>query len=102
FDFVVGQTKNIIQMQTKMADEYANIEKTTSLTKEEIKSLDKELRKLETRTSNSRLRDLAAEAGKLGKDGVADIKRFVEEADKIEVALGEDLGEEGLTKIAKL
>lgn len=102
FDFVIGQTKNIIQMQTKMADEYANIGKTTSLTADEIKKLDNELRTLETRTSNSRLRDLAAEAGKLGKDGVSDIKRFVEEADKIEVALGEDLGEEGLNKIAKL
>lgn len=102
FDFLIGQTKNVIQMQSKMADEYANISKTTSLTAEEIKTLDVELRKLNTRSSNSRLRELAAEAGKLGKDGVADIQAFVKEADMIDVALGEDLGEEGLNKIAKL
>jgi len=102
FDFIMGQTKNIIEMQSKMSREYANIQKTTSLTTDEVKELDKSLRELDTPTSNSRLRVLAAEAGKLGIDGVADLKRFVEEADKIEVALGEDLGEEGLLKIAKL
>lgn len=102
FDFIMGQTRNIIQMQTKMSKEYADIQKTTSLSVAEVKQLDESLRSLDTPTSNSRLRVLAAEAGKLGIDGVADIKKFVEEADKIEVALGEELGEEGLLKIAKL
>src|SRR5690606_33187029 len=94
-------TRNLITAQAKMADGNANIAKTTSLTNAEIKELNKNFKEMDTRTSNSRLRELAAEAGKLGVDGVDNLKKFVKEANVIEVALGEDLGEGGLIKISK-
>ena len=46
--------------------------------------------KTEYRTSRDELLKLAKEAGKLGITGVENIRRFVEQADKINVSLGED------------
>jgi TP901 family phage tail tape measure protein len=45
---------------------------------------------------------LASEAGKLGISGAGNIKKFVKEADMINVALGEDLGEGAILSIGKL
>lgn len=102
FQFLTDQTRNLIGAQKKMADENANIAKTTNLTATEVRELNKELKTLDTRTSNSRLRELAVTAGKLGIEGVANIKAFVDEANMIDVALGEDLGDGGLDKVAKM
>lgn len=91
-----------IKMVKDLSDEFTNIEKTTNLTSEEIQILDDKLGKLNTRTARKDLREFAAEAGKMGKASVDAVMKFVEEADMINVALGEDLGKEAVIEIMKL
>lgn len=96
--YVTGAIRNL----STLSDEISNIQKTTGLGQQSVEFLNKELGKMDTRTSRSELRQLAAEAGKLGKSSVEDIKKFVSQADKIKVALGEDLGDDAILKIGKL
>ena len=91
-----------IQKLMDLSDEMTNIEKTTNLTNEEVKELDEKLGSIDTRSSRKELRAFAVEAGKLGKDSVESVRKFVEEADKINVALGEDLGRDAVTEIMRL
>ena len=57
---------------------------------------------MNTRTSREQLNELAGAAGRLGKQSKKDIEDFVEAADKINVALGDDLGKGAVDKIGKL
>lgn len=102
FQFLFSEVKNLIQGNAKFSDSLANVRKTTGLTQEGVMQLNRELKKIDTRTSRSELLKLAVDAGKLGKESVEDIKKFVKEADMIKVALGEDLGDDAVIKIAKL
>lgn len=99
---VLGYVTGIVSGSAKIADELADIEKTTGLTAEEVKKINKELGKIDTRSSRSELRQLAVEAGKLGFESVQDVVKFVEAADKIRVALGDALGENAINDIAKV
>ena len=79
--------------------------KTTNLTKGEVEQLSQSLKKLDTRTSQNELLGLAEIAGKLGIQGKDNIEGFVRAADKINVALSKDLGdnaEDALKEIGKL
>ncbi len=86
----------------KMSDVYADVMKYTGLTSEEVKTLNDELKKIDTRTPTEQLNVLAGEAGKLGIQGVKNIRDFVEAADIINIALGEDLGEGAVKNMGKL
>lgn len=86
----------------KMDDIYADVEKTTNLTKEEVKELNEEFKKMDTRTSREQLNKLAADAGKLGISGKKDLLDFVDAGNQIDVALGEDLGEGAIKNIGKI
>lgn len=86
----------------KMDDELADVGKTTGLTAEEVDYLNGRIMEINTRTSNSELRKLASTAGKLGKDSVNDVLGFVKAADKINVALSEDLGKGAIKQLGKL
>lgn len=92
----------IIDEYAKLDDAQANVIKYTGLTKEEIKTLNKEFDSLDTRTSRVRLNELASEAGRLGIQSKKDILEFVDAANIIDVALGEDLGEGAIKSIGKL
>lgn len=92
----------LIGGSAKLADELADIQKNTGLLKSEVKELNSDLKTINTRSSRSELRALASEAGKLGKTTKADIMEFVREANMINVALGEDLGEGATREIGKL
>lgn len=86
-------------------DKLADVMKTTGLTKNETELLSKSLKRIDTRTSQNELLDLARVAGKLGLSDKADVEGFVRAADKINVALSEDLGgnaEEALNQVGKL
>lgn len=94
--------QKLTERLAKLSDAYADVSKTTGMTIEQVKQLDKQLLKLNTRTSRDELLKLAKEAGKLGITGVENVRRFVEQADKINVSLGEDLGEGAIIQIGKL
>ena len=93
----------------KCVDEYAQMEeaesqviKYTGMTRDEVKLLNEEFKQMDTRTPREELNRLAGEAGKLGITGVQKVREFVEAANMINVALGEDLGEEAVNQIGKL
>lgn len=79
--------------------------KTTGLSRDEIEELSAELKKFDTRTAQNELLSLARVGGKLGISGKEDLLEFVSAADKINVALKEDLGgdaEAAIGQIGKL
>lgn len=100
------------QIVSKVRGEYLQYDealtrasRTTNLTKEEVRALSDELATLDTRTAQNELIELIGLAGKLGLSGEEDILGFVTAADKINVALSEDLGgnaEDALREIGKL
>lgn len=86
----------------EMEEAEAQVVKYTGMAKKEVKELNEEFKDLDTRTARERLNALAGDAGRLGLTGKEDVMDFVDAADKINVALGEDLGEDAVKNIAKL
>lgn len=85
-----------------MAEAESQVTKYTGMTAEEVKELNEEFKKMDTRTSREQLNALAGDAGRLGITGKQGVLEFVEAADMINVALGEDLGEDAVKNIGKL
>ncbi len=86
-------------------DKLADVMKTTGLSKEQVKELNQHLEKIDTRSSQEDLLNLARIAGKLGINASEDVLQFVNAADKINVALSEDLGgdaEEAIRQLGKI
>jgi TP901 family phage tail tape measure protein len=95
--------REMITGAAELADQQANVMKTTGLTIDQVRELQNEFKSLNTRTSRLELLKLAEEAGRLGKSGKRDILDFVRSADMIKVALGDDLGEsEAIRDVGKL
>jgi TP901 family phage tail tape measure protein len=82
---------NAINHSMKLKDEFADIAKTTNMTDREVKELNKTLKGLDTRTTTSDLRKLASVGGQFGV-AKEQIDEFVEAADKIGVAIGDQFG----------
>ncbi len=99
---LIGKVQNLFTANAKLSDSLANVRKTTGLSEEAVNRLNKSLSQIDTRTSREELLKLASEAGKLGYESVEDVRKFVDQADKIKVALGEDLGDDAVIQIAKL
>lgn len=91
-----------VQDFADMEEEMADVRKFTGLADEAVRNLNEDLKKMDTRTGRDQLNRLAGSAGRLGKHSTKDIKEFVEGADMINVALGEDLGDGAVEKIGKL
>lgn len=98
----VAATQEYVDAYARMDDAMTNVSKYTGLTREEVEQLNEEFRKMDTRTPTEKLNALAADAGRLGITSKEAIKDFVEAADIINVALGEDLGEDAVKEIGKL
>lgn len=94
WNFITSQLKGIVQRNLEFSDSLADIQKTTGLSAKGVAELSSEIMKIDTRTSVEELHKLAYEAGKLGigSEGVEGVAGFVRAADKISVALGEELG----------
>ena len=76
----------------EMEEAESQVTKYTGMTKDEVKALNEEFKKMDTRTPRTELNELAGTAGRLGIQAKEDVLEFVEAADMINVALGEDLG----------
>ena len=94
--------RKLSQDAAAMEDVYADVMKTTGLTREEVGELNEEFKKMNTRTAREELNQLARDAGKLGLSSKKDVLDFVEAGNQINVALGEDLGEGAIRNIGKL
>ena len=86
----------------EMEEAESQVTKYTGMTKDEVKALNEEFKKMDTRTPRTELNELAGTAGRLGIQAKDDVLEFVEAADMINVALGEDLGEDAIKNIGKL
>lgn len=99
---VVGTARQYVQAYATMQEAEANVMKYTGMAKEQVADLNEELKKMDTRTPREQLNALAGDAGRLGITTKEAVLEYVDAADKINVALGEDLGEDATKNIAKL
>lgn len=99
-DLVTGAIKKNFEYSGSLTD----IRKVSGLTMDQVKQLSIELAKIDTRTSVDGLAQLAYQGAKLGmgKYGVDGMAQFVKAADKINVAIGEEMGEEALPALSKM
>lgn len=101
-----GQIEQAKQSWLQYDEALVDAMKTTGLSRDEIEELSEELKKFDTRTAQNELLSLArVGGGKLGLSGKEDLLEFVSAADKINVALKEDLGgdaEAAIGQIGKL
>lgn len=78
----------VIDRNNKLVDAQTAVGKTVNMTKEEVEDLTKTFSAFDTRTSKIDLLKIAETGGRLGV-GKAQIKDFVQEVDKANVALGD-------------
>lgn len=90
------------QAYADMEESMANVRKYTGQTDEEVRRMNEDFKHMDTRTAREQLNELAGSAGRLGITSKEMIEEFVDGADKINVALGDDLGEGAVDKIGKL
>lgn len=90
------------QAYADMEESMANVRKYTGQTDEEVRRMNEDFKRMDTRTAREQLNELAGSAGRLGITSKDMIEEFIDGADKINVALGDDLGEGAVDKIGKL
>ena len=101
FNEVVGRMKQLLQANLELSDSMADIQKTTGLTAEAVADLGTEIDKMDTRTAQQQLYELAASAGQAGLSSREDILGFVRAADQLTIALNE-LGNDGVNTLLKI
>ena len=102
FQFLSSQIGNVIRGISELSDSLADVRKTTGLTQDAVEELNRDLAKINTRTSRKELLELAVVAGKIGFSAKEDVLGFVKAADKLNVALGDELGGDGVQSLAKI
>ena len=93
--------KAAVQVFADIDAEMASVRKFTGMTEEQVRQLNEEFKKIDTRTSREDLNKLAQEAGRLGLSSQQDVLGFVKAANQINVAL-DDLGEGATLTLSKL
>ena len=94
--------KSCVEKFASMDEEMTNVRKYTGQTADEVERMNEDFKKMETRTAREKLNQLAGDAGRLGITATSLVEEFVDGADKINVALGDDLGDEAVSQIGKL
>ena len=94
--------KKCVEEYAKMDDEMTNVRKYTGQAVEEVERMNEDFKKMDTRTPRQKLNQLAEDAGRLGITSTAAVEEFVDGADKINVALDDDLGDKAVSQIGKL
>lgn len=104
FNAVKGTVTSAIKKNFEYSSSLTDIRKVSGLTMQDVNKLSEELAKIDTRTSVDGLAQLAYQGAKLGmgKYGVDGMAQFVKAADKINVAIGEEMGEEALPALSKM
>ncbi len=94
--------RKAVSAYSDMEQEMANVRKYTGQSAEEVERMNEDFKKMDTRTAREELNQLAGAAGRLGLTETKMVEEFVDGADKIRVALGDDLGEGAVDTIGKL
>ena len=93
--------RSAVNTYAEWEQEMANVSKFTSLSMEQVRELNAEMAKMNTRTSIIELNRYAEDAGKLGMKSIEDIMGYVRGADQINVALS-DIGDGATLVLSKL
>jgi DNA repair exonuclease SbcCD ATPase subunit len=104
FNAINDTVTSAIKKNFEYSSSLTDIRKVSGLTMQDVNKLSEELAKIDTRTSVDGLAQLAYQGAKLGmgKYGVEGMKQFVAAADQINVAIGEEMGEEALPALSKM
>lgn len=104
FNAIKDTVTSAIKKNFEYFSSLTDIRKVSGLTMQDVNKLSEELAKIDTRTSVDGLAQLAYQGAKLGmgKYGVEGMKQFVAAADQINVAIGEEMGEEALPALSKM
>lgn len=104
FNAIKDTVTSAIKKNFEYSSSLTDIRKVSGLTMQDVNKLSDELAKIDTRTSVDGLAQLAYQGAKLGmgKYGVEGMKQFVAAADQINVAIGEEMGEEALPALSKM
>lgn len=104
FNAIKDTVTSAIKKNFEYSSSLTDIRKVSGLTMQDVNKLSEELAKIDTRTSVDVLAQLAYQGAKLGmgKYGVEGMKQFVAAADQINVAIGEEMGEEALPALSKM
>lgn len=104
FNAIKDTVTSAIKKNFEYSSSLTDIRKVSGLTMQDVNKLSEELAKIDTRTSIDGLAQLAYEGAKLGmgKYGMDGMAQFVKAADKINVAIGEEMGEEALPALSKM
>lgn len=94
--------KGSVDAFAEMDQEMNNVRKYTGQSIEEVERMNEQFKKMDTRTPREQLNQLAGSAGRLGISSTEAVMEFVDAADKINVALGDDLGKGAVDQIGKL
>ena len=88
-DEVVDFGRESVESAAKTSDAFADVQKSTGMTTDEVKGLNEELKNIDTRSAQEALLDIAKVGGQLGI-AEDEIKGFTESVDKANVALGDE------------
>lgn len=99
---VQNVARQYVEDYVRMEESMADVRKYTGQSNEEVHQMNEDFKRMDTRTAREQLNELAGSAGRLGITNKEMIEEFVDGADKINVALGDDLGEGAVDKIGKL
>lgn len=104
FNAIKDTVTSAIKKNFEYSSSLTDIRKVSGLTMQDVNKLSEVLAKIDTRTSVDGLAQLAYQGAKLGmgKYGVEGMKQFVAAADQINVAIGEEMGEEALPALSKM
>ena len=104
FNFVKNKMTEMVKKNYELSDAIMNVRKVSGLAVADVNQLYENLTKIDTRNTVNTLMDLAYQGGKLGigNYGVEGLTGFVKAAEQVQMALGEEMGEEALPAMAKL
>ena len=104
FNAIKDTVTSAIKKNFELSGSLTDIRKVSGLAMADVNKLATELAKIDTRTSIDGLAQLAYQGAKLGmgKYGVEGMAQFVKTADQINVAIGEEMGEEALPALSKM
>lgn len=101
-DEISSYANQKVRDYASMEEAQAQVIKYTGMEREEVAKLNEEFKKFDTRTAREELNRLAGEAGKLNITAREEVAGYVDAANQINVALGEDLGEDATKDMAQL
>ena len=105
FNKLKSLTEDVFRANLKLSDSLANIRKVSGLSMEAINQLYRNIAAIDSRNTIETLNNLAYTGAKLGigqNYGVEGLTGFVKAAEQVQMALGEDMGEDALPALAKM